>query len=93
MIIGVPTDALTVIGEPRTYVDQGDSGEKVRRQFCGTCGSALFSLPDALPGVVFIKAGTLDDTTDFVPTVQYYLKSKQPWVELGDIPGFDTVPG
>jgi hypothetical protein len=93
MLIGAPADALTISGEPKTYVDHGDSGEEVRRQFCGNCGSPLFSLAEAVPGIVFIKAGTLDDTQDFAPAVQYYVKSKQPWVDLGAIPGFDTVPG
>jgi hypothetical protein len=92
MLIGVPAGALSVEGEPRTYLDHGDSGGAVRRQFCGTCGSPLFSHAEAVPGVVFVKAGTLDDTSDFVPAVQYYLKSKQNWVDLGAIPGFDTVP-
>eukprot|EP01037_Dinobryon_pediforme_P004407 gene4407-4453_t len=93
MLIGVPAGALTYVGEPKTYVDHGDSGGTVRRQFCGTCGSPLFSLPEAMPGMVFIKAGTLDDTSDFTPGAQYYLKSKQPWVELPGIPGFETLPG
>ncbi|WP_353226963.1 GFA family protein [Novosphingobium sp.] len=93
MLIGVMTDALSISGEPKTYIDQGDSGAAVHRQFCATCGSPLFSLPEAMPGMVFIKAGTLDDTADFAPTAQYYLKSKQAWVDLPGIPGFEALPG
>ena len=93
MLIGVPATALVVEGQVSTYVDSGDSGGTVRRQFCGTCGSPLFSHAEALPGMVFIKAGTLDDTSDFAPAAQYYMKSKQAWVDLGAVPGFDTVPG
>ena len=93
MLVGVPGEALVIHGDTTTYVDHGDSGGTVQRQFCGTCGSPLFSRPEVMPAMVFIKAGTLDDTADFVPSAQFYLKSKQAWVDLAGIPGFDTVPG
>ena len=62
------------------------------RGFCGECGSPLFSHVEVAPGMVWIKAGTLDDTSGFAPTMQIWGKSKQCWLELGDIPMFDTVP-
>lgn len=91
MLIGVPTAALTVTGEVKTYVDHGDSGGEVNRQFCPNCGSPLFSRIPAMEGMVFVKAGTLDDTSSFAPAVQIYLKSKQAWVDLPGIPGFETT--
>ena len=93
MLIGVPAGALTVTGEVKTYVDHGDSGGEVHRQFCPTCGSPLFSRIPAMAQMVFVKAGTLDDTSDFRPAAQVYMKSKQAWVDLPGIPGFDTMPG
>ena len=42
--------------------------------------------------MVWVKAGTLDDTSALKPTLHVYIKSKQDWVELGDIPGVETVP-
>lgn len=93
MIVGVPESALTVTGEPKVYMDKGDSGAPVTRQFCGTCGSPLFSLVESAPGMVFVKAGTLDDTSAFKPQVQVWTKSRQEWVDLGAVPGFETVPG
>ena len=42
--------------------------------------------------MMFIKAGTLDDTSILKPAIHCYAKSKQDWVNLGDIPAFDTVP-
>lgn len=93
IIAGVPADALTITGTPATYMDKGDSGSAVTRQFCGTCGSPLFSLVESAPGLVFVKAGTLDDTSDFNPQVQVWTKSRQPWVDLGAVPGFETTPG
>lgn len=53
-------DALKVTkGTPRSYVDRGtDSGKPITRYFCGTCASGLYSDPDAIPGVRFVKVST-----------------------------------
>jgi hypothetical protein len=42
---------------------------------------------------VFIKAGTLDDTSGFAPQMQFWTKSKQHWVDLGTVPAFEKTPG
>ena len=92
IIIGVPDGSLKIEGEVKTYNDTGDSGATVRRQFCENCGSPVFTRVESPPGVMFIKAGTLDDTSELEPSLHCYTKSKQDWVELGEIPGFETVP-
>lgn len=92
VIVGVPEDAVEVTGEIKTYNDIGDSGATVRRQFCGNCGSPVFTRVEQPPGMMFIKAGTLDDTSGLKPAFHCYTKSKQDWIDLGDIPGFETVP-
>ncbi|GMK57936.1 hypothetical protein CspeluHIS016_0407700 [Cutaneotrichosporon spelunceum] len=49
-------------GTPKIYKDQKtDSGNAILRNFCGDCGSAVFSDPDAMPGTRFLKVGVLDD--------------------------------
>lgn len=50
------------------------------RFFCGNCGSPIYSQIEAYPGVVYIKAGTLDDTSDLNPTVELWCRSAQGWV-------------
>jgi len=92
VIIGVPEGAVSCEGEVTTYNDIGDSGATVRRQFCGTCGSPVFTRVESPPGMMFIKAGTLDDTSILKPAFHCYTKSKQDWVDLGESPGFETVP-
>ena len=91
IIIGVPEDAVEHIGTIKTYNDTGDSGATVRRQFCPECGSPVFTRLET-PGLMFIKAGTLDDTSGLQPAFHCYTKSRQKWLELGDLPGFETVP-
>lgn len=93
MLIGVPEAAMTVTGTPKLFVDHGDSGNAVKREFCGTCGSPLFSQVAGSEGMVFVKAGTLDDTSGFAPAFHVWAKSRQDWVELGAVPAFETVPG
>lgn len=91
IIIGVPEDAVEFTGEIKTYNDTGDSGATVRRQFCPECGSPVFTRLEQ-PGLMFIKAGTLDDTSGLQPAFHCYTKSAQAWTPMGDIPGFETVP-
>ena len=92
IIVGVPEGSVEIQGEVKTYNDTGDSGATVRRQFCGDCGSPVFTRVEHPPGVMFIKAGTMDDTSSLKPSFHCYTKSAQDWVDLGDIPGFETVP-
>src|SRR4030095_16347895 len=59
--VAVPKQALSIKGTLKTYADKGDSGKAVNRRFCPDCGSPIISEAEALPDVVIIKAGTLDD--------------------------------
>ncbi len=92
-IIGVPEGQVSIEGEPVTYRDSGESGKSVERLFCGTCGSPLFSKVEVSPGMLWIKAGTLDDTAAFTPAAHIWTRSKQCWVETGEVPAFETNPG
>lgn len=93
-IVGLPEDQVTITqGNPARYVDHGESGKAVERQFCGTCGSPLFSRVEAAPGMTWVKAGTLDDTSRFQPAAHIWTKSKQCWVDTGAVPAFATNPG
>lgn len=93
-IIGVPETAVTVTeGAPASYADSGESGKAVERQFCGRCGSPLFSKVEASPGMTWVKVGTLDNPAFFTPAAHIWTKSKQPWVDTGAVPAFATNPG
>jgi hypothetical protein len=46
------------------------SGKHINRAFCGTCGSALYALPESAPEIVFLKAGTLDVIDEVVPKAE-----------------------
>lgn len=93
MIVAVPEASVTVSGTLKTYHDAGESGGDVQRLFCPECGSPLFSKVGSSPGMLFIKAGTLDDPGFFQPQLQVWTDSKQPWVQIAGVPGAARNPG
>lgn len=94
VVIGVPKPALSVQGQVARYSKAGDTGKSIERQFCPTCGSSIADEADALPGVVMISSGTLDDASWVKPAMQIYCDSAQPWVHLGgDMKTFPKMPG
>lgn len=84
---------LEIIGELTTFEDLGDSGNKVYRRFCGACGSPILSALGGMPGLVALKAGTLDDVSGIQPSLQVWCDSKQDWLSfLPGLPGFPKSP-
>jgi hypothetical protein len=81
VIAVLPRDGLTIEGELTLFEDKGESGQPVWRRFCGKCGSPVTSdTPGAQEqGMIFLKAGTLDDASDLVPAVHYWKSSAQQW--------------
>jgi hypothetical protein len=83
IVVGVPTPALTIQGTLKAYADRGDSGKALSRMFCPECGSSVIDEAEAFPGMAFILAGTLDDTSWVKPGMEIFCDSAQPWVALG----------
>lgn len=93
VIIGIPESALSVQGNLKAYNDTADSGRWLKRNFCPECGSPVISYVEALPRVVFIRGGSLDDTSWVRPRMQIYCDSAQPWVQLaGEMQSFPKNP-
>lgn len=67
-------------GDTKVYEDIGDSGKPVYRHFCGNCGSPIISKVAAMPGVVMLKAGTLDDLGGVKPAIEVYTDHAVDWV-------------
>lgn len=91
----VPTAALQVSGDPATYIDTGDSGGTVERQFCAGCGSPIVSRTPGMTaqGMVALKAAGFDDVSWLQPAVQIYCDSAQPWISgLADLPRVAKSP-
>src|SRR6185369_16582979 len=94
VIVAVPKGTLSVSGPLKTFNDTGSSGKAVRRNFCPECGSPITTDVAAMPDLVFIKAGTLDDTSTLAPTMEIFCNSAQPWTTRGaQTQKFALAPG
>jgi hypothetical protein len=89
----VPEAAFALTGEVRFFDKPADSGNLVRRGFCPTCGSALYSTNNGMPGLVFVRASSLDDPEAFKPQMIVYTDRAASWDKMEpSLPGFATMP-
>jgi hypothetical protein len=89
----VPQVAVQITGEVKYYASKGDSGQSVERGFCPNCGSPLFGKPAAMPDMLGIRAGTLDDPSIFTPGMHIYASRAQSWDVMNpDTPQFPQGP-
>ena len=78
-IIFLPTDALNVNGEYKTYTVVGAEGSHVTRGFCSDCGCPIISYTEEVPETRFIKAGSLDDPSWVVARSSFWSGSAHAW--------------
>ena len=71
-------------GDARGYTVQGSSGGDVTRYFCPDCGCQLYSEVAVMPGVKFVKAGSLEDASWMQPNAAFWCDSAQPWIAMPD---------
>jgi len=77
-----PTEAITVEGQPAEYTSVADSGNRVRRRFCPTCGSHLFADNTGRAGLTVVRLGTLDDPSSIRPVAHIWAASAPDWACL-----------
>jgi hypothetical protein len=73
------TAGLTLVGATTDYVSTADSGTVMRRRFCGTCGTPLFSEARDRPGYIVVRAGALDDRDLARPASTIWTASAPAW--------------
>lgn len=64
-----------------------ESSPGKERCFCGTCGCHLFSKAAHRPGMIFVRAGSLDDDPPLRPQHHFWVSAKAPWHDI-----CDTIP-
>jgi len=93
LVMGMPETAFRFTkGTPKAF-RRSDIPKPVTREFCPNCGTHLTTR--AMPGMVMIKIGTLDDPALFgAPQMAIYTCDKQPYHRIPTgIPTFDKLPG
>ncbi len=62
------------------------------RAFCRRCGSRLYSRVDAIPGILRLSAGLINEPLEKGPARHLYVGSKSDWYSItDDIPQFDKT--
>jgi hypothetical protein len=94
-VLGAPEAGVKILkGDVRYFDVKGDSGKKVSRGFCPTCGSPLFTKLESAPGLMGIKAASLDDPDQFKPGMSIYTSSAPAWAPFAEnLPKFPKMPG
>lgn len=88
-----PSKAVTITGEPRDFLCIADSGNRIHRQFCGNCGTPLFSAAEARPHLIFARAGTLDDPEIAKPMMTIWTSQAPSWACISaDLPRVEGQP-
>ncbi len=86
-------DAVVINGKPQRFDKPADSGNIVSRYFCTTCGSPVYSTNSGMPGVVFLRASSLDDPEVFTASMIVYTRSAPGWdVMDSTLPAFEAMP-
>jgi len=78
-VLYVSRVTLTVKGQSQYYDVKAESGNRVSRGFCPKCGSPVFIQAELVPSLQGLWAASLDDPSQFQPSVQVWSGSAQPW--------------
>jgi hypothetical protein len=71
--------SLEISGATAEYLSRADSGKIMRRRFCPTCGTPLFSEATCQPDFVVVRAGALDDPEIGRPASVIWTSSAPRW--------------
>ncbi len=88
-----PQQSFDVSGEVRFYDAPADSGNVVSRGFCPNCGAPVYSTNAGMPGMVFVRASSLDDPEVFNPRMVVYTDRAASWDHVDPaLPAFAAMP-
>lgn len=68
----------------RELLKSFESSPGKQRVFCSRCGSPIYSKTASKPGVVRLRAGTLDGALTVRPVVHFHVASKANWWDIHD---------
>lgn len=79
--VSVPVliERFTLHGEPRTYRKRGGSGREVVQNFCGVCGTPIYSAPVDPGTFVNLRLGAVHQRAALAPKRQGFCRSAMPW--------------
>ncbi|KAJ9606316.1 hypothetical protein H2200_009277 [Cladophialophora chaetospira] len=73
-------DIQTSSPKPKTYTQNGDSGNPMERAWCDDCGCGIWiRSPANMPELTFLKAGLFNPGEIPNPTMENWLKNLEAW--------------
>ncbi len=76
-------DGFDVVdGEPRMWTKIADSGKPSHQHWCAVCHGWTHTTAEGSPGVIVVRASTLDSSDWVRPVGQIFLRSAYPWARL-----------
>ncbi|QGX98812.1 GFA family protein [Roseovarius faecimaris] len=78
---GVPRASVRWEGELKT---NATSNGRVKRLFCGACGTQMTYQYEGWPDETHLYAATLDNPQSFAPKAHFHYAEKLPWVRITD---------
>lgn len=79
-IVVVPLQAVTITqGELKRHATARLNGRENVRGFCASCGSRLTVGENPARNIVGLLAASLDDPSEFRPTMDIFTEDAQPW--------------
>ena len=62
---------------------------------CPKCGIMLWAMAEYFgDGLLFVRAGTLEENEKVVPDAHFFVRSKHPWISIPDgVRAYQTLPG
>lgn len=83
--------SLDVKGSMSLYEYGADSGNQMKRHFCGKCGSPIYNESSGNEALVVIRVGTLDEPGNVTPSTVIYTDSALHWDAMDS--DLTTFPG
>jgi hypothetical protein len=91
--VAFPADAVRTEGEVRWFESVADSGNHMRRGFCPTCGTPIFSMAQERAHLMFVRAGALEDSSIAAPQATIWTSEAPDWACIDPaIPGVEGQP-
>jgi hypothetical protein len=90
--IEVSTGALCIADVERRLACY-DVTARLTKEFCGTCGTPLFTRHSSFPQFTYVSLGVLDDDRGIVPEYHQFVESKAKWYVINDdLPQYEEWP-
>ena len=74
----IKEENFEITGEVNNYTHLSDAGNNMTKYFCPNCGSQVFGNNSGRPGIITIRAGTVNEKDIIKPIRNLFLKSKVP---------------